>query len=43
MHIYVNPIYERLYYERAKWWCMSTEALYQEFELRRDRQKNGET
>lgn len=41
VYIYVNPMYERLYDENAKWWYLSTEALYQEFELRRDRQKTG--
>jgi len=39
VYIYVNPMYERLYDENAKWWYLSTEALYEEFELRRDRQK----
>lgn len=38
VYIYVNPMYERLYDEDAKWWYLSTEALYEEFELRRDRQ-----
>ena len=32
MYIYVNPMYERLYDEGAKWWYLSTEALYDEFE-----------
>ena len=41
VYIYVNPMYERLYDENAKWWYLSTEALYQEFELRRDRQEIG--
>ena len=39
VYIYVNPMYERLYDERAKWWYLSTEALYEEFELWRNRQK----
>lgn len=39
VYIYINPMYERLYDERAKWWYMSTEALYEEFELRRSRQQ----
>lgn len=39
VYIYVNPMYERLYDENAKWWYLSTEALYEEFELRRDRQE----
>ena len=32
VYIYVNPMYERLYDEEAKWWYLSTEALYEEFE-----------
>jgi len=39
VYIYVNPMYERLYDENAKWWYLSTEALYEEFELCRRRQK----
>ena len=38
VYIYVNPMYEKLYDEEAKWWYLSTEALYEEFELRRGRQ-----
>ena len=41
VYIYVNPMYERIYDEDAKWWYLSTEALYYEFELRRDRQEVG--
>jgi len=41
VYIYVNPMYERLYDENAKWWYLSTEALYEEFELRRSRQPIG--
>lgn len=41
VYIYVNPMYERLYDENAKWWYLSTEALYEEFELRRNRQEKG--
>lgn len=41
VYIYVNPMYERIYDEDAKWWYLSTEALYDEFELRRDRQEAG--
>lgn len=41
VYIYVNPMYQRLYDENAKWWYLSTEALYEEFELRRDRQQEG--
>ena len=39
VYIYVNPMYERLYDENAKWWYLSTEALYVEFEHRRVRQE----
>ena len=39
VYIYVNPMYKRLYDENAKWWYLSTEALYEEFERWRDRQK----
>lgn len=39
VYIYVNPMYERLYDEQAKWWYLSTEALYEEFELWRNRQR----
>jgi hypothetical protein len=39
VYIYVNPMYERLYNEEAKWWYLSTEALYEEFERSRVRQK----
>lgn len=38
VYIYVNPMYKRLYDEEAKWWYLSTEALYEEFELWRRRQ-----
>ena len=38
VYIYVNPMYERLYDEDAKWWYLSTEALYAEFEQLRNRQ-----
>ena len=41
VYIYINPMYERLYDENAKWWYLSTEALYEEFELRRSRQQIG--
>ena len=41
VYIYVNPMYERLYDEKAKWWYLSTEALYEEFERKRDRQRIG--
>ena len=38
-YIYINPMYDNLYDEGAKWWYLSTEALYEEFELRRKRQQ----
>ena len=38
VYIYINPMYEKLYDERSKWWYLSTEALYDEFELWRSRQ-----
>ena len=31
-YIYINPMYDDLYDEGAKWWYLSTEALYEEFE-----------
>jgi hypothetical protein len=31
-YIYINPMYDKLYDEGAKWWYLSTEALYEEFE-----------
>jgi hypothetical protein len=36
VYIYSNPMYERLYDEGAKWWYLSTEALYDEFEAARN-------
>jgi hypothetical protein len=41
LYIYVNPMYKRLYDENAKWWYLSTEALYGEFELWRIRQSRN--
>lgn len=41
VYIYVNPMYEKLYDEKSKWWYLSTEALFDEFELWRER-TNGE-
>lgn len=41
LYIYVNPMYMRLYDENAKWWYLSTEALYGEFELWRIRQSRN--
>ena len=38
MYIYVNPMYKKLYDEEAKWWYLSVEALYEEFEQKRSRQ-----
>ncbi|MCR5561353.1 MAG: DUF3791 domain-containing protein [Bacteroidales bacterium] len=35
IYIYSNPMYEELYNEGAKWWYLSSEALYEEFEKRR--------
>ena len=32
MYIYSNPMYKELYNEGAKWWYLSSEALYEEFE-----------
>lgn len=34
-YIYNNPMYMELYDEGAKWWYLSSEALYEEFEERR--------
>lgn len=39
VYVYTNPMYDKLYDEGAKWWYLSTEALYEEFELRRGRQQ----
>ena len=39
VYIYVNPMYKKLYDEQSKWWYLSTEALYDEFELWRNRQR----
>ena len=36
VYIYSNPMYERLYDEGAKWWYLSAEALYDEFETVRN-------
>ncbi len=35
VYIYSNPMYEELYNEGAKWWYLSSDALYEEFEHRR--------
>ena len=34
-YIFINPMYDQLYDEGAKWWYLSTEALYEEFESTR--------
>ena len=39
MYIYINPLYDNLYSEDSKWWYLSTEALYKEFESRRQEQE----
>lgn len=41
VYVYSNPMYEKLYDEGAKWWYLSTEALYEEFELWRGRQRRN--
>ena len=38
-YIYINPMYNRLYDEGAKWWYMGTEALYEEFESTRKEER----
>ena len=35
VYIYSNDMYDELYDEGAKWWYLSSEALYNEFEARR--------
>ena len=35
VYIYSNPMYKELYNEGARWWYLSSEALYDEFEIRR--------
>ena len=35
VYIYSNPMYAELYDEGAKWWYLSTEALFDEFERAR--------
>lgn len=34
-YIYSNDMYKELYNEGAKWWYLSSEALYEEFENKR--------
>lgn len=38
VYIYSNPMYKELYNEGARWWYLSSEALYDEFEVRRKAQ-----
>ena len=38
IYIYSNPMYKELYDEGAKWWYLSSDALYDEFEYRRKAQ-----
>ena len=38
VYIYSNDMYEELYNEGAKWWYLSSEALYDEFEACRKEQ-----
>ena len=38
VYVYSNPMYESLYDEGAKWWYLSDEALYAEFERARKQQ-----
>lgn len=35
VYIYSNDMYQELYDEGAKWWYLSSEALFDEFEARR--------
>jgi hypothetical protein len=35
VYIYSNPMYKEMYNEGAKWWYLSSEALYEEFENHR--------
>lgn len=35
VYIYSNDMYAELYNAKAKWWYMSSEALYEEFENKR--------
>lgn len=39
VYVYVNPMYRRLYDEDSKWWYLSTEALYDEFENARKNER----
>lgn len=39
VYVYSNPMYKELYNEGAKWWYLSSNALYDEFERRRKSQR----
>ena len=39
VYVYSNPMYDRLYDEGAKWWYLSAEALYEEFESARKEER----
>ena len=43
VYIYSNPMYDKLYDEGAKWWYLSTEALYDEFEAARNAESRSFT
>lgn len=43
VYVYSNPMYSRLYDEGAKWWYLSTEALYDEFERARNEESREVT
>lgn len=43
VYVYSNPMYDRLYDEGAKWWYLSTEALYDEFEAMRNAESRNVT
>ena len=43
VYIYSNPMYDRLYDEGAKWWYLSAEALYDEFEAARNTESRNLT
>ena len=38
VYIYSNEMYKELYNEGAKWWYLSSDALYEEFERKRKEQ-----
>jgi len=38
VYIYSNPMYKELYNEGARWWYLSSDALYDEFEASRKAQ-----